>query len=649
MRSLDIGCFRTAGLAAAVLLMILCPGAPGLAQEGEALRHFYPERRESQARLEAALASVPGAQSARDHHDLLSSRPHVAGTPGDQATIRALVEAYRRIGLEVETQDLRLYLPRPVRGEVEIVAPEPMVLTTREEPLPEDPFTDHPDLEPGWLGYSGNGEVMTGVVYGNYGREEDFRRLEELGVGVEGKIVLMRYGKLFRGFKVANAEAAGAAAAILYSDPEDQGWGRGIPYPEGGWYNGQSIQRGSVATLPYPGDPLTPGEPATSEAARRSPDRVPLPEIPAQPLGWDAAREILSRMEGPSVPDEWQGGLPFRYRLEGGAGLSVRVAVEQELELRRTANVIARLPGAESPQETVIVGCHHDAWSFGASDPNSGSVVLFEVARGFAEAARRGVRPKRTLVFAHWAAEELGLQGSTEWVEAHETELRNDAVAYLNLDMAGMGTRFGAAASPSLAPLIREVAGEFYPERKDLEEAVRGTLGGGSDHVPFSSRVGVPVASTGVWGSDGSAYHTNYDTLVWYRQVVGSDYRGPLQLARLVGRVAARLANADVLPLQPLAYGEAVGEALADLRSRAEEKGMEFPEDSLRSAMELFRSEAVPTMDALWEVIAESGFTREGLVGLNWELRQMERLWLDDEGLPERPWYRNLLASPDPS
>ena len=631
------------------LLVLLALAPPAGATEGDPLRHFAPDRREQQRQIESALASVPNAQSTRDHHDMLSSRPHVAGTPGDLATSQELFEAYSRLGFEVERQELYLYLPRPVRAEVEVVAPEPVPLPVVEPPLPVDPYTSHPDLDVGWLAYSADGEVTSEVVYANYGTREDFERLERERVKVAGKIALIRFGKLYRGFKVANAEAAGAAAAILYPDPEDSGWGRGLPYPEGGWYTERSIQRGSILTLPYPGDPLTPGEPATRDAARRNPESVGLPGIPAQPIGWKAAEQILSRMEGPEIPDDdWQGGLPFRYRLEGGPLLSVRVAVEQERKLRKVENVIARLTGSASPQELVIVGSHHDAWSFGASDPNAGSVVLFEVARGFAELARRGVRPRRTLVFAHWGAEEQGILGSTEWVEAREAELRNDAVAYLNLDMAAMGTAFGAAASPSLAPLLREVADEVWPDRASGGSAVRTAIGGGSDHVPFAFRVGVPVANLGVFGSDGSAYHTNYDTLRWYRQVVGSDYEGALQLARAVGRTAARLANADVIPLDPRGYASATVSALDDLAEDAEEKGIELRLDPLRRAIDSFRAEAEPTMDALWDVIDENGFTAEGLAGLNWEIRQMERVWLDDAGLPERPWYRSLLSAPDP-
>lgn len=631
------------------LLLAVAAVAPAWGSEDDALRHFVPDRREQQSRIEAVLASVPNARSAREHHEMLSSRPHAAGTPGDLATSENLAEVYARLGFEVERQELYLYLPRPVSAEVEILSPERETLPVMEPPLLGDPYTDHPDLDVGWLAYSADGEVTAEVVYANYGTREDFAALESAGVKAAGKIAVMRYGRLFRGFKVANAEAAGAVGVILYSDPADSGWGRGLPYPEGGWYSQHSIERGTVLTLPYPGDPLTPGEPAVRDARRRDPESVAFPSIPAQPIGWRAAARILSRMEGEPVDDDdWQGGLPFRYRVEGGPLLSVRVAVEQERKLRRVENVIARLTGSTSSQELVIVGSHHDAWSFGASDPNAGSVVLFEVARGFSELARRGVRPRRTLVFAHWAAEEPGLMGSTEWVEAKENELRNDAVAYLNLDMAAMGTSFGAAASPSLAPLVREVAAEVFPDQAPIEPRVRSSIGGGSDHVPFAFRVGVPAGNLGVFGADGSAYHTNYDTLLWYRQVVGADYEGALQLARAVGKIVARLANADVVPLEPLAYADATEVALEELSARAEEQGMEFSSRELRRAMDRFREEAEPTMDALWQVIDENALSSEGLAALNWELRQMERLWLDDQGLPERPWYRSLLSSPDP-
>ena len=107
------------------------------------------------------------------------------------------------------------------------------------------------------------------------------------------------------------------------------------------------------------------------------------------------------RMEGKEVPkDSWKGGLPLKYRLTGGEQLKVRVEVEQTRGLKKIENVIATLPGNVHPEQKVIVGSHHDAWSFGAGDPTSGTIVVFELARVFAEQAKKGNWPGRSIVFA---------------------------------------------------------------------------------------------------------------------------------------------------------------------------------------------------------------------------------------------------------
>ena len=67
----------------------------------------------------------------------------------------------------------------------------------------------------------------------NYGRPEDFAALEKMGIDVKGKIVLVRYGELFRGLKVRNAQKRGAAGILIFSDPADDGFAKGDVYPAG--------------------------------------------------------------------------------------------------------------------------------------------------------------------------------------------------------------------------------------------------------------------------------------------------------------------------------------------------------------------------------------------------------------------------------
>ena len=644
---------------------VFVTAGPTLAQQStdpDPLRFWRPANQRSQEDLEAALQALPSTERLAAFHDLLSSEPHRAGSPGDLRVVERLRTAFERMGLEVEAQQLLLYLPKPVAAEVEIVAPESVILPLIEEALEADRYSDHPDLDFGWNAYSGSGEVVGEVVYVNRGTLADFERLDELGVDLTGRIAVARYGGNFRGYKAKFAEARGAAGLIIYTDPEDSGYVRGLMYPEGGWANPSYIQRGSILTLDYNGDPLTPFVPATADAERLDPAEVALPTIPVQPMSWSAASEILRRMSGPVVPEEWQGGLPFNYRLTGGEDLRVRLRVEQERSLVETYNVTARLPGRLFPDETVIVGGHHDAWSFGAADPNAGSIVVLETARAFAELARRGVRPARSIVFAQWGAEEFGILGSVEWVEAHAASLRRDAVAYVNLDGSAMGDRLWASAAPSLRPVIIDAArsvehptneGTVFdewmaraPDARRPGEPRIGDMGGGSDHVGFYCHLGVPSLGVGGSGRSGVSYHSNYETLAWYHQVVGADYESARMLTRVVSVLTARLANADLLPLDPAGTARDLPRHVEGLVGRAGASPGELDELLVQAAR--VESRAAALADAAMQALAADRLSDEDLFTLNRGLMALERDWLDPRGLDGRPWFRNLFASTDP-
>ncbi len=649
------------------------------------MRGFSDASARVEREFERQLNAMPSTVSIRQWHDRVASEPHVAGTDGDLRQIDRLKAAFEGMGLRTEVHEFWAYMARPVAGEVELLGDRGGPIETREAVLEEDPYSGDERLGFAWNGYSGSGDVSAAVVYANYGRAEDFGRLAELGVDVAGKVVLMRYGGLYRGNKVLNAERAGAAAVLLYTDPADSGYMKGLMYPEGGYETPTCIQRGSIKTLAYPGDPLTPGREATFNAERLDPASVGLPKIPVQPIGWAGARVILDRLDGPGVPGGWQGGLPLAYRTHGSAeSCRVRVHVEQRRELVKTANVIATLPGTREPQRAVYIGCHHDAWGFGASDPTSGLICLLESARSFAEMSRRGQGPKRTIVFCAWGAEEHGIIGSVEYVEREMARLRTGAVAYINLDMAAMGADFRASASPTLRTVIAE-ASRGVPQARDAEQTVHdawafrapdadypgeprfGELGGGSDHVGFWCHAGVPSAALGAGGSAGTAYHTAYDTLAWYRKVVGDDYEPALMITRMTNAVVARLAQADVLPLDPTRMMNAAEQAIGGLPAMPElgtaeaasgsgDAGGAAAGDAARvSAMARLRERAgeiasmARTLDRRVSLLARSGvLSPSAAEGINAALVDIDRAWLDDAGLPDRPWYRNLYAATDP-
>jgi len=644
----------------------------------ERYRFFSPEQRAAQAEFETGLLEVISPESLRQTHEQLASVPHPAGSEGDLQTVDRIAQLFESYGLEVEKHPVPAYLSRFVDASLEIVEPERISLPLRERPLDEDPDAADPSIEPGWNAYSGSGDVAGHVVYANYGRKQDFEKLEELGVSVRGKVVIARYGGNYRGKKAKFAEEAGAIALIMYTDPGDAGYAKGPEWPEGGWANGSYIQRGSISTLDYPGDPQTPFEESTDEVDRTDPDELDLPTIPVQPIGYDAAGEILSRMTGEPVPGGWQGALPFAYRLEGGEALRVRVRVEQRREIIETFNVIGRLEGERWPDEEVIIGSHHDAWGYGASDPFAGTICTIEAARAFGHLAQRGQRPQRSILFCAWGAEEHSLVGSTEWVEGRFNQLLRQGVAYINLDMAAMGPNFGAASAPALKSLVAEVARDV-PQARDPERSVfdawieRGTdplvpdqprmgdLGGGSDHEAFYCYAGVPSVGMGGSGAKGSSYHSAYDTLAWYHRIVGDDYEPALMVTRMAALTAARLANATVLPIDASRIGLDTRRHLADLSALAAEKGFLNTDTGLTDhgrpiAPELSRllGAAVQLQNvggqvhaALVERVEAGAFTDAQLAGVNRTLRMLERGLLIQNGLPERRWYRNQYAAED--
>ena len=625
--------------------------------------------------LVARAVDAPRADRLAAWHDLLGSEPHVAGTEADERTIRRIRDAFVDMGLRTVVEDFVAPLPQPKSALVEIVeapgaapsAPAPAAgrrsvigLPVTERNLAEDPATAHPGLTFGWNAFSASGDVTAGVVYANYGTKADFDRLRALGVDCAGKVVLARYGGNFRGFKAKFAEEAGAAALLIYTDPADSGPAKGPVWPEGGWANETCIQRGSVLADDQPGDPTTPMRPSVDGASRRALAGTGIPRIPVQPIGYAAATEIMRRMTGAPVPADagWSGGIPFPYRLEGGDALRVRVKVEQDRELRPSSNVIGLLPGRVHPDQWVIVGCHHDAWGFGAADPLSGTIVLLECARAFSEASRAGLAPDRTIVFAAWGAEEYGIIGSTEWCEAHRDRLARRGVAYVNLDMASMGLNASASASPSLRDaFIRATVRVPQPGGAD-DETVHdrmcaagrtspavGDLGGGSDHVGFACHLGVASIAIGAGGAPGTSYHSNYDTLAWYRSTVGADYASALMVTRLTCAIVAELSASPVVPLSCARHGAEAARLLESVRARTADASVAASIDALGRRAAALESAGARVDQAIVSAAPVLGAAARAQIDA--ALLDLDRAWLDPAGLDGRPWFRSLFCATD--
>ncbi len=628
--------------------------------------------------LDKQLAQSIDRESLAKWHDLVASVPHPAGSVGDAQVIASLKGAFEGMGLEAELHPFTAYLSSPVSASLALVAPVSQELSLVEDPLPGSPYSESEELDPyrlGWNAYSGSGDVTAGVVYANYGRLEDFARLKELGVDCTGQIVITRYGGNFRGFKAKFAEEAGAAALIIYTDPRDSGYGKGLESPEGGWANCDQIQRGSLKTLPWSGDPLTPGYEATKDAKRLNPESIALPTIPVQPVGWLAATQIMRRMRGQSVPGDWQGGMPFRYRLSGGEDLRIHLKVEQKRELVDTANVLGTLRGTESGEADpgIIIGCHHDAWVYGADDPTSGLIALLETARVLTNAAKEHGAPRRTITFAAWGAEEHGIIGSTEWVEGNLERLQAGGVMYINLDAAASGLRLGVSASPSLQTLFHGAASVVpQPQASPMGAgAVRGTpqqsaldawrggsnslpnvgfLGGGSDHVSFLALAAIPSASVSARGAPGTAYHSLYDDLAWYRRVVGPDYESAALVAGIVTVAADRTARAELLPFDLAEPARATLRVLQSMMQRLTSGSGTQPE--LRELIASVREEiqiGERLQSKAHARAEEAGWTTGSAGRFNSLAGLLEQCWLSQNGLEGREWYKNLYTAPDES
>ncbi|MDT8435660.1 MAG: M20/M25/M40 family metallo-hydrolase [Gemmatimonadota bacterium] len=539
------------------------PVAPGT-ESATGLAGFGAAAAAEQRAFEEALRAAVEPDSLRRWSRGLAAQPHVAGGPGQRATRDSVVRWMREAGLEVGYDSLVLYLPYPRRVRLARVLPTPLEFALAEPPLPGDP-TSGANPVPVFHAYSGSGTVEAPVIYANYGMPEDYRVLDSLGVQVRGHVVVARYGRAFRGIKAREAERRGAAGLLLFNDPAADGAARGPELPDGPMRPARGVQRGSVYN--GDGDPSTPRGPSVPEAPRVDEERMEgIARIPVLPIGAGAAEELLGPLAGPALPEEWQGGLAS---LAGTGPGPVTVRLEVEMErgpeaFRAAFNTIGAIRGSEWPEEWVLMGAHRDAWGPGAVDNVSGTASVVAAARAFGVAAAAGWRPRRTVVFATWDAEEWGIIGSTEWVEANAARLRESAVAYLNQDGVVSGPRFGAAAAPELAGLVRDattavpapagtgtVAEAWRREAADddpeAEEPPVRQLGGGSDHKAFYLGLGVPAAGFG-FGGPGGVYHSMYDGSTWMERFGDPGYLRHAATARLAVTLLARLAGADVLP-----------------------------------------------------------------------------------------------------
>ncbi len=628
-----------------------------------------------QHKYEGMLQGEVRADNTRDHLRFLTDQPHVAGTAGNFRVSQYLFDRFREYGLETEFAEYEVLLAYPEEVRVEIVAPDRVVLA---RPEPADPRDPHTDLSADaiarlpWNAYAADADIEALVVYANYARPEDLQQLVQLGVELKGKILLARYFQGYRGGKSFEAEKHGVAGLLVYSDPMEDGYFQGDVWPEGPWGPAGHFQRGAnVYDFLVPGDPLTPGWASTPGARRIAPEESQiLPKIPMVPLSAPDAQEILARLGGPAVPKGWQGALPLTYHI-GDGSLRVRLVNRQKRVRTKIRNVIGRLRGSEFPDEVVLLSNHHDAWVYGAVDPASGTASMLELARVLGSLVQQGYRPRRTLVFGNWDAEEHTLTGSTEWGEQFAEELRGDAIACLNVDSATSGSDLSIGASPLLRRLILEATravtdpqsgGALFDRwaTTSVGESVRryvtgmaggpsiGRLGSGSDYTVFFNHLGIPSLDM-VFDGPYGVYHSVYDNFYWMEHFGDPGFRYHAAMARLWGVMALRLANADLLPFDPGAYAEEVERYLEELKADAPADfalrhlaPIEQEARKLRRASQRFELQRKQ-----W--LRRSPLDKVRLDRANRALQGLEAELTHPDGLPGRSWFKHLLYAPLPS
>jgi N-acetylated-alpha-linked acidic dipeptidase len=665
---------------------------------------FSTDNTENQKALEENFDSILKAENLRDWMKKLSARPHHVGSPYGKQNAEFMLSLFKSWGFDAQIEQYDVLFPTPKTRLLEMTAPTKFVAKLAEPALKEDATSSQiKEQLPTYNAYSIDGDVTGDLVYVNYGIPADYEELEKRGIDVRGKIVIARYGGSWRGIKPKVAAEHGAIGCLIYSDPRDDGYFQGDVYPKGAWRNEFGTQRGSVADMPlFPGDPLTPGYASVKDAKRLAIKDAPtLTKIPVMPISYADALPLLKNLGGAVAPQGWRGSLPITYHIGGVGAAKIHFKLAFNWDIKPAYNVIAKMRGETLPDQWILRGNHHDAWVNGADDPVSGLVALMEEARAVGELAKTGWKPKRTIVYAAWDAEEPGLLGSTEWVEHHAAELRQKAVVYINTDSNGRGF-LGMGGSHTLEKFINEVARDIPDpqtkmsvwqrtrafqmvngsaatkketiERTDLRI---GALGSGSDFTPFLQHLGIASLNIGFGGEDGGgSYHSVYDSFDHFMRFGDINFAYGVALSKVCGHATLRFADADVLPFEFTNFAETVGQYVNEvvrltdtMREDTRAMNQMISDGTLlatQDPQEKFilprTKEAVPALDfkPLQDALKElkesaedyAKATRDKQISpsvqknLDEILFRTERVLTSDEGLPRRSWFKHQIYAP---
>jgi N-acetylated-alpha-linked acidic dipeptidase len=698
-------------LITALLCLIALLPLSAASPEDDTIYGFTAASSHAERDVENKFRTFPDPKNLRDYMQRLSARPHHVGSPYDKQNAEWILAQFKSWGLDAQIETFNVLFPTPKERLLELTEPTHYTAKLQEPPVSIDPTSNQQSEQlPSYNAYSINGDVTGRLVYVNYGLPRDYEELDRLGVSVKGAVVIARYGNSWRGIKPKVAAEHGAIGCIIYSDPHDDGYFQDDVFPDGPMRNENGVQRGSVMDMPtYPGDPTTPGVGSKGDVKRLAlKDITTLTKIPTLPISYGDAKPLLSALKGPVAPESFRGALPITYHVGPGPA-KVHLKVAFNWDIKPVYDIIAKIPGSESPDQWIIRGNHHDGWVNGAEDPISGQVALLEEARGLSELLKQGWKPKRTIIYCAWDGEEPMLLGSTEWAEYHADELKQHAAIYINTDGNGRGF-LQVEGSHSLEKFVNSVSRDITdPEKKisvwKRQQAARltqgrmdgrpedrkdartrpdlriGPLGSGSDYTAFVDHLGIASINAGFGGEDdGGIYHSVYDDFYWFTHFADKDFVYGQALAQTIGTMVIRFADADVLPYDYSDFADTIHKYSDELKTLLKNKQEQVRDrnqdiddgmysatsDPRRPTVAPPKEEVPPFLNfapldnaqnaldrsaqryskAMKAFTASSGTASQSLTALNAKLLQVERKLSNPDGLPRRSWYQNLIYAP---
>ncbi|EMP25813.1 N-acetylated-alpha-linked acidic dipeptidase-like protein [Chelonia mydas] len=625
----------------------------------------------------------------RENLKTLASQPHMATTKGDEELVKLLLSRWQdpQIGLDSTSEDVYgafLSFPDPQRpNSVAVVENSNQIFSTRRSEKNVTADQAHADVVQPYAAYAPPGNPRGRLVYANQGKRSDYQELVNMGINLNGTIAITRYGGADRAAKAVNGAEFGVAGVVVYTDPADINDGRASEeetYPNSWYLPPSGVERGSYNG--YFGDLLTPYYPAKEFTYRIKESEIQgIPPIPSQPIGFEDAQTLICNLSGPVAPPSWQGSLGCSYPVGPGfrtGGLfpntsDVQVNVYNQRVIKNSSNVMGFIRGSEEPDRYVLYGNHRDSWVHGAIDPSSGTAVMLEITRVLGKMLKEGKwRPRRSIIFGSWGAEEFGLIGSTEYTEEFYSKLRERSVAYINVDISvfanatlrAQGTppaqsvifaaakqvQTPASSSMSVYDNWRNHFNRISPSYGVIPNL--GSLGAGSDYASFIHYLGITsmdIAYTYDRNKTSAriypAYHTAFDTFDYADRFIDPGFTSHQAVARTVGNVLLRLGDSPVLPpnvsdqekLDELYSAAAQGDFLANLTAN------NLSLDPLKAAIGQFKSVAADFNQRITKLKEEESPSPLQIRMVNDQIMLLERAFLNPQAFPNKYYYSHVI------